>query len=124
MRWRAFHGDQPSSFPVVMFSHGYQCVRTMDTDVMESLASYGYITLAIDHADAWASVFPSGQIVLGNASDQPPPAQIILNIQSRTRDVRFVLDELQQLNRQTRSSFLGWIWITLASSATPLGGQL
>jgi len=88
-------------FPVVLFSHGYQCVRTMDTDVMENLASFGFITVAIDHADAWASVFPSGQIVRGNAPDLPiSTGQFSLNIQNRARDVRFVLDELTQLNQQ------------------------
>jgi predicted dienelactone hydrolase len=88
-------------FPVVLFSHGYQCVRTMDTDVMENLASFGFITVAIDHADAWVSVFPSGQIVRGNAPDLPiSTAQFSFNIQNRTRDVRFVLDELTRLNQQ------------------------
>jgi predicted dienelactone hydrolase len=88
-------------FPVVVFSHGYQCVRTMDTDVMENLASFGFVTVAIDHADAWISVFPSGQIVRGNAPDLPiSTAQFSLNIQNRTRDVRFVLDELTRLNQQ------------------------
>lgn len=88
-----------SAFPVIIFSHGYQCIRTISADVMANLASHGYIAVAIDHLDAWASVFPDGRIVRGNAPDRPVPVrQVILQLQSRVRDIRFVIDELARLN--------------------------
>ena len=89
------------AFPVVIFSHGYQAVRTMETDVMETLASQGFIAVAMDHSDAWASVFPDGRIVRGNAPDLPIPLALTAEfLQGRTRDIRFVLDELARLNQQ------------------------
>lgn len=88
-------------FALVIFSHGYQEVCTIETDVMENLASHGYITVAIDHADVWASVFPSGEIVQGNAPGLPVSLTLnALFLQGRTRDVQFVLDELTRLNRE------------------------
>jgi len=90
-----------TQFPVVLFSHGYQCIRSYDTDVMEDLASYGFVTVAIDHFDAWVSVFADGRIVQGNAPPLPITlAQNVFNLQSRASDIRFVLDELARLNQE------------------------
>jgi predicted dienelactone hydrolase len=87
-------------YPTVIFSHGYQCIRTINGDAMANLASHGYIAVGIDHSDAWISIFPDGRIVRGNAPDLPiSVAQNILNLQSRARDVRFVTDELIRLNQ-------------------------
>ena len=88
-------------FPIVIFSHGYQLVRTSDTDVMENLASLGYIAVALDHADALASVFPNGKIVQGNAPDLPiSPERNGTFLRGRTRDVRFILDELSRMDQE------------------------
>ena len=89
------------AFPIVIFSHGYQEVRTIETDVMETLASHGFIAVAMDHSDAWVSVLPDGRIVRGNAPELP--VSVALNTEfliGRTRDIRFVLDELARLNQQ------------------------
>jgi dienelactone hydrolase len=86
-------------YPVVLFSHGYQCVRTINTDVMANLASHGYIAIAVDHFDAWVSLFPDGRVVRGNAPNLPVSvAQNIYSLQSRRRDLQLILDELSQLN--------------------------
>jgi predicted dienelactone hydrolase len=89
----------PGPWPVVIFSHGYQCFRTMDTDIMEDLASQGYITVAVDHADASFSLLPDGRVVHGNAPALPlTPAQNIAAIESRKADIQFLLQEIARLN--------------------------
>ncbi len=86
-------------FPVIIFSHGYQCFRTMDTDLLAHLASNGFLVAAADHFDAWVSILPGGRVVRGNAPDLPiTVAQNIFNLTSRTLDVRFMLDQFVRLN--------------------------
>jgi pimeloyl-ACP methyl ester carboxylesterase len=93
------HGRTP--YPVVLFSHGYQCVRTMDTEVMVDLASHGFCAIALDHADAWVSAFPNRQIMQGHAPDLPvSAAENVSLLRSRARDISFLLDELARLNRE------------------------
>lgn len=61
--------------------------------MMANLASHGFIAVAIDHFDAWISIFPDGRIVRGDAGDRPVSiAQQVFGLQSRARDVRFVIE--------------------------------
>jgi dienelactone hydrolase len=54
----------PSGAPVVVLSHGWSGFRTVHTDLAESLASRGYVVLAIDHTyGALASLLPNGEVV-------------------------------------------------------------
>ena len=70
------------NFPLVIVSHGYVGSRYLMTYLTENLASKGYVVVAIDHTDSTfrdANAFQS----------------TLLN---RPKDVRFVLDEMENLN--------------------------
>lgn len=38
-----------AAFPILIFSHGYQCYPAQNTALLERLASHGYIVLSIAH---------------------------------------------------------------------------
>lgn len=51
------------SFPVLIFSHGYQSIIAQNTILMEELASNGYIVISVGHSyDAAGIIFPNGEI--------------------------------------------------------------
>ena len=61
------------TYPVVIYSHGWTGFRTIAVNQMESLASNGYIVVAIDHTyGAVATRFPDGEVV-GYDPDALPP---------------------------------------------------
>lgn len=52
------------TYPVVFYSHGWTGFRTVAVNQMESLASNGYIVVAIDHTyGAVATRFPDGDVI-------------------------------------------------------------
>ena len=52
--------DQP--YPVLIFSHGLVGMRLQNASMLQDLASWGYVVLALDHTDAAAvTVFPDGE---------------------------------------------------------------
>lgn len=49
-------------FPVLVFSHGMVGLRLQSSPMLQELASWGYVVVALDHTDAAAvTVFPSGE---------------------------------------------------------------
>lgn len=88
--------DHP--FPVVIYSHGYSFHRQENAEKFEDLASHGIVTVAMDHADARASVFPDGAVVRGIFGDPPLPAQTAAAVESRLQDDVSVLKYLSELN--------------------------
>lgn len=91
-----------SSFPVLLFSHGFGGFRAQNTNQMQHLASYGFVVIAIEHTYASVvTVFPDGRIALHNPDTLPDglsPAEDL----AATRllgdqwagDLSFVLDRL------------------------------
>jgi len=55
----------PATFPVVLISHGLGNHRRNYTLLSAELASHGYIVIAPDHADAFATEFPDGTYLHG-----------------------------------------------------------
>jgi len=52
------------TFPVVIYSHGWTGFRTIAVNQMETLASNGYLVVAIDHTyAAVATRFPDGEVI-------------------------------------------------------------
>jgi predicted dienelactone hydrolase len=50
------------AFPVLIFSHGLVGLRMQNSVLLQDLASWGYVVLALDHTDAAAvTVFPDGE---------------------------------------------------------------
>ena len=61
-----------AQYPLLLFSHGWQGLRTQSTFLMEELASYGYIVAAPDHTyGALATVFPDGRAAMSNPAALP-----------------------------------------------------
>jgi pimeloyl-ACP methyl ester carboxylesterase len=87
------------SYPVVIFSHGMGGHRRQNTDTVVELASHGYVVVAMDHKDAFASLFPGGQVVRG-APGTPCEGLDTSVVDYRTHDLVFVMDELGRLNTQ------------------------
>jgi len=85
------------SYPVLIFSHGMAGHRRQNTDILLELASHGYIVVAMDHKDAFAAVFPSGEVVRG-APGTPCEGLNSSVVDYRTHDFLFVMDELTRLN--------------------------
>jgi dienelactone hydrolase len=94
------------AFPIVLLEHGSGVVPAIYTTLAEGLASNGYVVIATNHPpDSLIAVFPDGH----ETKFQPYWPE---NVDRRTQgvaigkfaedvlvaDVRFVLDQLQQLN--------------------------
>ena len=50
------------TFPIIIFSHGFEGFKTQNTTQIEELVSHGYIVFAVDHTyDATLTIFPDGR---------------------------------------------------------------
>ncbi|BCL40318.1 alpha/beta hydrolase [Nostoc sp. MS1] len=92
------NGDvNPTPVPVIVISHGMASDRQSFAYLAEHLASYGFAVAAIEHPDTNAKKYQD--YFSGLAS--PPSAMAAID---RPLDVKFLLDELQQLS-QSDSGF-------------------
>ena len=65
------------TFPVIIFSHGWEGVRTIALNQVEQLVSNGYIVIAPDHAHiAAATVLADGEIVYQDPDALPDPEDV------------------------------------------------
>jgi len=95
-----------TSYPVLLFSHGWNGFRAQNTFQAINFASNGYIVVAIDHTyGAVLTVFPDGSVAYNNPEALPsnmadlqylPIANKLLNQWSG--DLGFVLDTLSEIN--------------------------
>jgi len=109
-RQDALVSKQQDSWPVLIFSHGMNLFRNQNTFQMEELASNGYIVAAIDHTyDAAATVLSDGRVApaLTQLDDGLPALDE--HIPLWIADVKFVLDQLEELNTSSTSLFYGAI---------------
>jgi predicted dienelactone hydrolase len=93
-------------YPVVIYSHGWNGFRTINTNQLEALASRGYVVVSIDHTyGALVTVFGDGRVVLNNpralpqgapAADYQKASETLEAIYAA--DIRFVLDQLVRLD--------------------------
>ncbi|CRL20962.1 unnamed protein product [Penicillium camemberti] len=84
--------DHHLHFPVVLFSPALGTTRLFYNAIAQAVASAGYIVVSLDHPyDTEFLEFPDGSVVTAaNISD----AQVPLDVETRARDVSFVLDQL------------------------------
>jgi dienelactone hydrolase len=80
-------------YPIVLFSHGHTGVRARCSEKGPSLASHGYVVLAMDHYDAAATVFPDGTCLKTSV-----PSDTSVGTQDRVNDLIFIMDELERWN--------------------------
>ncbi len=95
-----------TSYPVLLFSHGWNGFRAQNTFQAINFASNGYIVVAIDHSyGAVLTVFPDGTVAYNNPDALPsnmpdlqylPIANKLVNQWSG--DLGFVLDTLSTIN--------------------------
>lgn len=95
--------DAEVAHPVIIFSHGFRGFEGQNMFQVEQLVSYGYIVAGINHTyDSMASIFPDGRVALFDSVKNPESEIEPLEKTDRTNevwvnDVRFVLDQLEQL---------------------------
>ena len=93
-------------YPVVLSVHGWNGFRNINQDQLEALASRGYIVISADHTyGAMRTVFPDGRVAANNPQalrGQRGSAEFAATsqalVETYTADVRFLLDQLPQLN--------------------------
>jgi dienelactone hydrolase len=98
---RGAHGASGSR-PLLIYSHGWRGFRTIHSTLLESLASHGYVVLALDHTyGALATVFPDGRVTPLDPQALPSgvPAEIRVDageqlIDTFARDIEALLDQL------------------------------
>jgi predicted dienelactone hydrolase len=91
--------DVAQTYPVLIFSHGRGGFRQHNTFQVEDLVSHGYVVAAIDHPYAATGVdFPDGRRV---PFDRRMLARRFIDgvIPILAQDVRFTLDQLEDINR-------------------------
>jgi dienelactone hydrolase len=80
-------------YPVVLFSHGAVGVRTEKIGGAGTFASHGYVVLAVDHWDAYGTVFPDGDYLQSGVT--PVLSSLTYaGLQDRVKDFHLVLAEL------------------------------
>ena len=93
--------DQTLGIPVVVFSHGITGSRHLHQALFEHLSSQGYLVAAIDHSyDCNLSIFPDGRFADYRSDITGEPDSIAIRKQqldTRSRDVIFVLDKLKEI---------------------------
>jgi uncharacterized repeat protein (TIGR03803 family) len=90
-----------ATYPVILYSPGLGSHRRDNTADAEDLASWGYLVVGLDTSDTFVSVFPNGKVAYGitvNDVFDWSDAQAVAAIESRVRDLQFVLDQLAVLN--------------------------
>jgi dienelactone hydrolase len=102
---------------LIIYSHGLgdqqgRGVRTENTEKAQELASYGYVVVATDHTDTYATVLDSGQLILGRH------AWSFDYLNDRLKDVQYLLDHFQEWNADDplfkgrldleRTGIMGW----------------
>jgi len=111
VRARAFL-DAPISqngsayFPVLIFSPAWDGLQNQNTFQVEELASHGFIVAGIDHLAAGA--MPDLQIDFSTAAGfEHFLKNARSQVKQRAADVRFVLDEIEKMNRAENSFLRG-----------------
>lgn len=95
--------DAEAAYPVIIFSHGFRGFESQNMFQVEKLVSHGYIVAGINHTyDSMASIFPDGRVVLYDSvknteSEIEPLEKLDRTNEVWVNDVRFVLDQLEQL---------------------------
>jgi dienelactone hydrolase len=117
--------------PVIVFTHGYTGTFTDYTFLFEDLASRGYVVASVDHtSEATAVEFPNGRFVksvfgshLAEDKLRSDAQSLSLVVSVRSKDLKFVVDELARLNGETSGPFAGKLDLTrFAVAGHSLGG--
>lgn len=93
------------TFPVILYSHGWDGVRTNSLNHIEHLVSNGYIVIAPDHTHvAAATVLDEGDVALQDQEALPDPAEdetaydeaVMVMVETQAGDLVDILDALEE----------------------------
>jgi dienelactone hydrolase len=85
----------PRSRPLVVLSPGFTWPRSSLSALAEELAASGYVVVGIDHTyETFATTFPDGRVTTCEACALQTDDFGRAAVESRARDVSFVLDQL------------------------------
>ncbi|MFE3576371.1 alpha/beta hydrolase family protein [Lysinibacillus sp. NPDC059133] len=90
--------NQESSYPVLIFSHGFNGHKNQNTFQIEQLVSHGYIVVSIDHTySSVVSIFSDGRVA--NYVPQDSDSVTYWNEANEVwvEDAKFVLDQVEKL---------------------------
>lgn len=87
---------EQAPYPILIHSISGYGARTEIGERAIELASHGYVVVGVDHFDAF-TVLPDGTYY--NRGSSSPNLASAVGFQDRVRDVRLVLDQLEQWNR-------------------------
>jgi len=104
---------EDGNFPLILFSHGNGGLRMQNTFWCEHLASHGYIVMAPDHTGNCAVTFVNGSLVVFDDSKEGRERSAA----DRPRDLSFLIDEMDRMNRGNDSRFLGRVDMTRIGAA-------
>jgi predicted dienelactone hydrolase len=119
------------SHPVVVFTHGYTGTFTDYTFIFEDLASRGFVVASVDHtSEATAVEFPDGRFVesvfgshLAQDTLRSDAQTLSFAVGVRSKDLKFVVDELARLNGEASGPFTGKLDLnSVAVAGHSLGG--
>lgn len=101
--------------PVIIYSHGWRLFRNAAVHQMESLASHGYLVIAVDHTyGAVATAFPNGDVAHLDPEALPDHDEVgdeafeeaaIQLLETFSEDLRLVIRGLEQ----GESGPFGWL---------------
>jgi len=103
--WDVPLSNTKPNYPVLIFSHGFNLGwASQNTNLMESLASHGYIIFSIDHAYVgMASIFPDGRVAKFNkqtfASMSEPPSPEVMAINEQLSETSNWRAQIALLNK-------------------------
>ncbi len=86
------------NFPLVVFSHGSGGIRQQSWDLMEHLASHGFVVVAPDH---------TGNTALDGLNGTVLPGDVVAA--HRPRDISFVIDQVLGFDADPTNKFAGQI---------------
>lgn len=88
------HHNDTQKYPVILFSPGMGSSRLIYANILEEVASAGFLVISIDHPhDAAAVEFPDGHVIPMNPNI---PHNVPLALETRVGDVIFTLNQLQR----------------------------
>ena len=112
----SYYGAKPIDeqiFPIIIYSHGFQGFRSLNTIQIQELASNGYIVFAVDHTyDALSTFFPDGRKVLTaekycyGCEEDDFYKVFRPQIETRVDDIIFILNQIDSIkNKKINSNF-------------------
>ena len=117
------------SHPVVVFTHGYTGTLTDYTFLFEDLASRGYVVASVAHIfESTAVQLRDGRLLTSKTSHlarnfQTDEPSATLAVAVRLSDLKFVMNELERINRQDKSPFFAAFDLSrVALAGHSLGG--